>query len=110
MESHRAQVLPLLRRNGSRELPEPGICEPLASFSSGQAGRGQYEAVWLGGVMLAQREAFAVKNGVPAKAAAHAVHFAVQIPAAVRARIEQFILLAVGFEIGDADAGQPYGH
>src|SRR6184192_3137869 len=58
--------------------------------------------------MLAQGEAFAVKDGVPAKAAAHAVHFAVQIPAAVRAGIEQFILAAVGFEICHADASEPH--
>src|SRR5438876_1006829 len=60
--------------------------------------------------MLARGEAFAVKSGVPAQAAAHAVHFAVQIGAAVRAVIEQFILAAVGFEICHADPGQPYGH
>src|SRR5215472_6436610 len=116
MESHRAQLLPLLSRTGvgnREEFPTARTRDlwPLGiSSSPRQAGRGQHEAVWLGGVMLAQGEAFAIKNGVPAKATAHAVHFAVQIPAAVRARIEQFILLAVGFEIGHADASQPYGH
>src|SRR5437763_6133164 len=60
--------------------------------------------------MLAQLEAFAVEDGVPAVAAAHAVHFAVQVPAAVRAGIEQFVLAAVGFEVRYADAGQPHGH
>src|SRR5215467_4173811 len=60
--------------------------------------------------MLAQGEAFAVKDGVPAKAAAHAVHLAVEIPAAVRAGIEQFVLAAVGFEIRYADARKPHGH
>src|SRR5215470_8750082 len=60
--------------------------------------------------MLTQREAFAVEDGVPAEAAAHAVHFTVQIPAAVRAGIEQFILPAVDFEVRHADAGQPHRH
>src|SRR5437588_10230482 len=60
--------------------------------------------------MLAQGEAFAVKNGVPAEAAAHPVHFAVEMPAAVRAGVEQFVLAAVGFEVCHADAGEPHGH
>src|SRR5215472_9931748 len=77
---------------------------------SRQAWSRQYQAVGLGGVMLAQGEAFAVEDGVPAEAAAHAVHFAVEIPAAIRAGIEQFILAAVGFEIGHADAREPHSH
>src|SRR5215472_7523008 len=77
---------------------------------SRQAWSRQYQAVGLGGVVLAQGEAFAVEDGVPAEAAAHAVHFAVEIPAAVRAGIEQFILPAVGFQVRRADSGQPHGH
>src|SRR5215469_1401889 len=59
--------------------------------------------------MLAQREAFAVEHGVPTEAVAHAVHFAVQMPAA-RPGIEQFVLLVAGFEVGHADAGQSHGY
>src|SRR5436309_7783852 len=56
-------------RNGS------GNCALVCWSASASATLGR----WAGGVMLARGEAFAVKSGVAAQAAAHAVHFAVQI-------------------------------
>src|SRR5208337_4950740 len=60
--------------------------------------------------MLAEFEAFAVVDGVPAVAAADAIHFAVEIPAAVGVGIEKFVLAAVGFEVRDAEADVANGH
>ena len=75
-----------------------------------QAGGGEDQAVGLGGVMFAELEAFAVEDGVPAVAAADGIEAAVQVPAAVRIGVKQFVLAPVGFEVVHADAGEADGH
>src|SRR6266481_1630602 len=60
--------------------------------------------------MFAELEAVAVEDGVPAVAAADGIEAAVQIPAAVRIGVKQFVLAPVGFEVVYADAGEADGH
>jgi hypothetical protein len=59
--------------------------------------------------VLAEFEAIAIEDGVPAVAAADGIEAAVQVPAAVGVRVEQFMLAAVGFEIGHVYADQAHG-
>ncbi len=60
--------------------------------------------------MLAELEAVAVEDGVPAVAAADGIEAAVQVPAAVGVGVEQFVLAAVDFEIGHVYADQAHGY
>ena len=60
--------------------------------------------------MLAQLEAFAVEDGVPAIAAAHGINAAVQVPAAIRVGVKELVLAFVGFEVVHTDADQADGH
>ena len=60
--------------------------------------------------MLAELEAFAVEDGVPAVAAADGIEAAIKIPAAIGVGVKEFVLAFVGFEIGHANADQTDGH
>src|SRR5882762_1972484 len=86
------------------------ISKDSLNKSSRQAGRGEDQAVGLGGVMFAELEAFAVEDGVPAVAAADGIEAAVQVPAAVGVGVKEFVLAFVGFEVVHADAGEADGH
>ena len=52
--------------------------------------------------MFAELEAFAVEDGVPAVAAAHGIEAAVQVPAAIRVGVKEFVLafIAITFAFG----------
>ena len=60
--------------------------------------------------MFAEFEAVAVEDGVPAVAAADGIEAAIQIPAAVGVGVEEFVLAAVGFEIGHVYADEAHGY
>ena len=60
--------------------------------------------------MFAELEAIAVEDGVPAVAAADGIEAAVQVPAAVSIRVEEFMLPPVGFEICHVYTYQAHGY
>src|SRR5882762_3721000 len=86
------------------------ISKDSLNKSSRQAGRGEDQAVGLGGVMFAELKAFAVEDGVPAVAAADGIEAAVQVPAAVGVGVKKFVLAFVGFEVVHTDASEANGH